>query len=84
MHKTADFHSNLLISSELVAEGYQERPEKCVHFKLKCVHFTHFIERPLPGMVILVVSLQIVFLNYDWHKIKFQTQYERISIAPYL
>ena len=26
MHKTADFHSNLLISWELVTEGYQGRP----------------------------------------------------------
>ena len=26
MHKTADFHSNLLVSWELVTEGYQGRP----------------------------------------------------------
>ena len=42
MHKTADFHSNLLGSWELVTEGYQGRHVKCVHF-----------ERPLPDMVIL-------------------------------
>ena len=29
MHKTADFHSNLLVSWELVTEGYQGRPVKC-------------------------------------------------------
>ena len=41
MHKTADFHSNLLASWELVTESYQWRP-------LKYTHFTHFneIERP--------------------------------------
>ena len=33
MHKTADFYSNLLISWELVTEGYQGRPVKCVHFE---------------------------------------------------
>ena len=42
MHKTADFHSNLLVPWELVTEGYQGRPVKCAHF-----------ERPLPGIVIL-------------------------------
>ena len=42
MHKTADFHSNLLVSWELVTEGYQGRPVECAHFK-----------RPLSGMVIL-------------------------------
>ena len=29
MHKTADFHSNLFVSWELVTEGYQGRPVKC-------------------------------------------------------
>ena len=29
MHKTVDFHSNLLISWELVTEGCQVRPVKC-------------------------------------------------------
>ena len=33
MHKTVDFHSNLLVSWELVTEGYQGRPMKCTHFK---------------------------------------------------
>ena len=33
MHKTAYFHSNLLVSWELVTEGYQWRPLKCGHFK---------------------------------------------------
>ena len=42
MHKTADLHSKLLVSWELVTEGYQGRPVKCTHFK-----------RPLPDMVIL-------------------------------
>ena len=37
MHKTADSHSNLLVS-----EGHQGRLVKCAHF-----------ERPLPGIVIL-------------------------------
>ena len=54
MYKTVDFHSNLLVSWELMTEGYQGRP-------MKCVHFTHFIEMRdrktvtrygLPGMVI--------------------------------
>ena len=36
MHKTADFHSNLLVSWELVTEGYQRRP-------MKCTHSTHFM-----------------------------------------
>ena len=49
MHKTTDFHSELLVSWELVTEGHQGRPMKCTHFKLKCTYF----ERPLPGMVIL-------------------------------
>ena len=49
MHKTADFHSNLPVSWELMTKGYQGRPVKCAHFTLKCVHF----ERSLPGMVIL-------------------------------
>ena len=42
MYKTVDTHSNLLVSWELMAEGYQGRPVKCAHF-----------ERPLQGMVIL-------------------------------
>ena len=48
IHKTADFHSNLLVSWELVTEGYQGKP-------VKCVHFTHLneIKIPLPGKVIL-------------------------------
>ena len=50
IHKTADFHSNLLVAWKLVTEGYQGRPMKCAYFKLKCMHF---INRPLPGMVIL-------------------------------
>ena len=29
MHETADFHSNLLVSWELVTGGYQGRPVKC-------------------------------------------------------
>ena len=33
MHKTADFHSNLLVSWDMLTEGYQGRPVKCVHFK---------------------------------------------------
>ena len=47
MHKTADVHSNLLVSWELVTKGYQGRP-------MKCTYFTHFneIKRPLPGIVI--------------------------------
>ena len=50
MHKTANFHSNMLVSWELEPEGYQRRPVKCVHF-----------ERPLPGMVIpLVVKLYLL------------------------
>ena len=44
MHKTADFHSKLLVYLELLTEGYQGRP-KCAHFRLN--------ERSLPGMVIL-------------------------------
>ena len=40
MHKTADFHSNLLVTWELITEGYQGRPMKYVHFK----HFVHFNE----------------------------------------
>ena len=45
MYKTVDFHSNLLVSWELVTEGYQGRPVKCAYFtqfKLKCTCFTHF------------------------------------------
>ena len=33
MHKTADFHSNLLVPWGFVTEGYQGRPMKCVHSK---------------------------------------------------
>ena len=33
MTKTAHFHSNLLVSWELVTEVCQFRPAKCVHFK---------------------------------------------------
>ena len=54
--KTADLHSNLLVSWELVTGGCQGRPIKCTHFK----RFTHLndvrafqLERPLKGMVIL-------------------------------
>ena len=50
MHKTPGFHSNLLVSWELLTECCQETPMKCMHFKLK---WAHFIERPLPDMVIL-------------------------------
>ena len=57
MHKTADFHSNLLVSWELVTGGYQGRPVKCVH-----------LERPLPGMVILWFPHS---LQYH-HKVMFQ------------
>ena len=39
MHKIAVFHSNLLVSWELLTEGYQGRPVKCVHLMLKYVHF---------------------------------------------
>ena len=46
MHKVTYFYSNLLVSWELVTEGYQGRPVKCAHF-----------ERPLPGMVISVVMI---------------------------
>ena len=35
--KQLNFHSNLLVSSEMVTEGYQGRP-------MKCAHFTHFNE----------------------------------------
>ena len=49
MHQTADFHSNLLVSWELVTEGYQGRPVKCAHF-----------QRPLPGMLILVLNLLVL------------------------
>ena len=41
MHKTGNFHSNLLVSLELVTEGYKGRPVKCKNFK-----------RPLPGIII--------------------------------
>ena len=30
MHKTADFHSNLLVAWELVTGGYQGRPVLCI------------------------------------------------------
>ena len=43
MHKTADFRSNLLVSRELVTEGYRGRPMKCT-FQVKGAHF---IERLL-------------------------------------
>ena len=33
IHKTNDFHSNLLVSWELVTEGYQGRPMKYVPFQ---------------------------------------------------
>ena len=33
MHKTADFHSKLLVSWEFVTKGYQGRPVKCAHFE---------------------------------------------------
>ena len=42
MRKTDDFHSKLIVSWELVTEGYQGIPVKCAHFTLKYVHF----ERP--------------------------------------
>ena len=54
-----DFPSNLLVSRELLTEGYQGKPMKCAHFthfKLKCAHF---IERPLPGMVILWLQISL-------------------------
>ena len=41
IQKTADFHSNLLVSWKLVTGGHQGRPMKCA------------IERPLPDMIIL-------------------------------
>ena len=67
MNKTADFHSNLFVSWELVTEDYQDRPVKCVNFMLKCAH----LERPLPGMVIfwsfLFEIYEIVVLNERWY-----------------
>ena len=33
MRKAADFHLNLLVSWELVTEGYQGRRMKCTYFK---------------------------------------------------
>ena len=32
IHKTADCHSSLLVSSELGTKGYQGGPMKCAHF----------------------------------------------------
>ena len=46
MHKTADFHFNLLVSWELVPEDYQGRPMKCAHFNEISIKFV--IERSLP------------------------------------
>ena len=40
MYKTAAFHSNLLVPWELVTDGYEGRPIKCLHF-----------ERPSPAVV---------------------------------
>ena len=37
--KTADFHSNMLVSWELVTESYHGRSMKCMFFSLKCTHF---------------------------------------------
>ena len=50
MHKTADFHSNLLVFWELVTESFQDRLMKCAHFKLK------YIEMPSNAMQILCIS----------------------------
>ena len=38
MHKTADFHSNLLVSWELGTKDYPERPMKRVNFKILARH----------------------------------------------
>ena len=47
MHETADFHSNLFVSWELVTEGHQGRSVECGYFEVT-----------LPGMVILLLILQ--------------------------
>ena len=47
MHKTADFHSNLLVSWELMTGGYLGRPMKCISgISMKWV-----TQRPLPGII---------------------------------
>ena len=59
LYKTADVHSNLLVSWELVTEGYQGKPVKYTHFKLKCGYF----ERCLPDMIIFC------FVSFWWNYI---------------
>ena len=55
--KTADFHSNLLVSWELMTGGYQRRLMKCVH-----VFHAFRIERPLPGTLWLVFRKKDLYL----------------------
>ena len=42
MHKTTDFHSNLLISWELMTEGCQGIPMRCAHTLARYGHFLVF------------------------------------------
>ena len=55
MHKTADFHSNVSVSWELVTEGYQERPMKCTQFhQVWCyiIGLKYMLSKSLPVFLI--------------------------------
>ena len=69
MHKTADFHSKLLVSWELLAEGYQGRPiYKMCAFKL--------IEGPLPGnslFISLFLAIEAQSTKRLTHRCSFQS-----------
>ena len=74
LHKAADFHSNLLVSWELVTEGYQGRLMKCAKFKLKCTHF----KRPLAGMVIfwlLFATIEEIMIHFCCISTHYSTRY---------
>ena len=59
MHKTIDFHSNVLVCWELMTEGYQGRPVKCAHF-----------ERPTRHSISLVrnfATMESCLLSQQWN-----------------
>ena len=76
IHKTADFHSNLLVSCGLLTEGYHK---KCTHFKLKCAYFTRFIQRPFTRYSDSLVYSRVKFLRTDVRILSLSDQTTRPS-----
>ena len=82
MHKTADFHLNLLVSWELLTEGYLGRPHAFDAFQADRKTFTRLgnslvglsLERPYL-VIILNLSLQIFEMHRfttEMHEIQFE------------